>query len=40
MPMMAPQSLKSADFTKVKKSWYLENENSLITHQGLFYDKE
>ena len=45
--MMTSQILKYADFTKTQKSQYLENEtlsllqikNSLITHQGILYDK-
>ena len=48
MLVMTSPILKSADFTKIQKSRYLENErlfflqikNSLITHQALFYDKE
>ena len=48
MLIMTSQILKSADFTKSQKSRYLEKETlfllqikkSLITHQGLLYDKE
>ena len=45
--MMMSQIFESVDFTETQKSQYLENEtfflqikNSLITHQGLLYDKE
>ena len=47
MPMMTSQILKSVDFTKTQKStksrersiiFYLKK--SLITHQGLIYDKK
>ena len=44
--MMTLQILKSVDFTKTKKSRYLEDETcfldikKLITHQGLLYDRE
>ena len=45
--LMMSQILKSADFTKTQKPWYLENEalsflqkkNLLITHQGYFMTK-
>ena len=46
MSMMMLQILKSVDFTKTPKSRYLENKTfclqikkSLITHQGILYDK-
>ena len=45
--VMKSQILKSAGFTKIQKSQYLENETlfflqikKLITHQALLYDKE
>ena len=46
--MMTSQILKSEGFTKTEKSRYFENEtlfflqiqNSLITHQALLYNKE
>ena len=44
MHMMTSQILKSVDFTKTRKSSYLEKEtlfflqkNSIIAHQGLFF---
>ena len=44
--MMMSQILKFVDFTKTQKSRYLKNQtfflqikNSLITDQGLLYDK-
>ena len=47
MSMVMSQILKFVDFTKTRKSRYLENEtfsfqtkNSLITHQGLLYGKK
>ena len=47
MCMMTSQIFKFFDFTKTQKTRYLENETlfflkikkSLITHQGLLYDK-
>ena len=47
MCMMTSQIFKFLDFTKTQKTRYLENETlfflkikkSLITHQGLLYDK-
>ena len=48
MPMMTSQVLKFVDFTKTKKSKYLQNETlfflqikeTLIAHQGLLYGKK
>ena len=46
MSMMKSQTLKFVDFTKTKKSRYLENDffflqtkNSLVTREGLPYGK-
>ena len=46
--MVAPQTLKSVDFTKPQKSRYLKKEalfvlqikNSLIGHQRVLYGKK
>ena len=48
MPMMRSPILKFLNFTKARKSRYLENKalfflqigNSLITHQGLLFGKK
>ena len=48
IPMMTSQILNCADFTKTQKSVSLENKTliflqikkSLITQQGLLYDKK